>query len=243
MDLSKPLEQRTARKATALLRHDNPVLPVTEERIARRSLHEEVVSVLRDSVVEGRLAPGERLNERMLCDRYGISRTPLREAFKVLAAEGLLNLLPSRGAVVASLTRKDLDDTVEVLAQLEVLIGNKAAIVLSDADIDHVRALHHEMCSSFLAQDIANYFRLNQSIHLILAERCGNTVLFQSYHSLNAKLKRYRFMANQKPDRWRAAVAEHEDILRALVDRNGEALGKRLQQHLLNKAASVREMF
>jgi DNA-binding GntR family transcriptional regulator len=219
----------------------NDISPVGP--IARQNLHDEIVSSLRDSVVEGRLKAGERLNERFLCEQFGISRTPLREAFKVLAAEGLLTLLPNRGATVTPLTREDFDATVEVLAHLESLVGSKAAEHATQADIDRIGALHHEMKACFLRQDIASYFRLNQQIHLDLAMLSRNKVLFGTYASLNGKLKRYRYMANQNPERWRAAVEEHGHILDAFQARDGKRLAELLRLHLINKAESLRGVF
>ena len=109
------------------------------EPIARRPLHDEVVTRLRDAIIEARLAPGERLNERVLCVRYGISRTPLREALKVLAQEGLVTLLPNRGAVVTPLTVAELEQTIEVMRPLEALAAELVVKRISAATLDTLR--------------------------------------------------------------------------------------------------------
>src|SRR5690606_16710614 len=129
-----------------------------EAPIARRPLHDEVVARLRDAIIEDRLAPGERLNERVLCVRYGVSRTPLREALKVLAQEGLVTLLPNRGAVVTPLTVTELEQTIEVLRPLEVLAGELVVRRISAAGLAEIRALHHEMCAFHARGDLPNYF-------------------------------------------------------------------------------------
>jgi DNA-binding GntR family transcriptional regulator len=211
-----------------------------EMRIPRQNLHSEVLELLRTSIMEGRLKPRERLNERMLCERFGISRTPLREAFKVLAAEGLLILLPNRGAAVATLSVKEFEATLSVMAHLETMIGEQAAINIDDETITTMRVWHHRMFAHFLHQEMAPYFDLNQKIHLGLAQATGNTVLAGLYGNLNAKILRYRYQANLQPERWQAAIEEHEEILSALILRDGLRLGALLRQHLLNKGAAIK---
>lgn len=211
-----------------------------EMRIPRQNLHTEVLALLRTTIMEGRLKPGERLNERVLCERFGISRTPLREAFKVLAAEGLLTLLSSRGAVVAALSIKDFEATLSVMAHLETMIGEQAAINSDEQSITMVHAWHHQMFAHFLRQEMAPYFELNQKIHLGLAQATGNTVLAGLYGNLNAKILRYRYQANLQPERWQAAIEEHEEILSTLILRDGPRLGALLRQHLLNKGAAIK---
>lgn len=210
------------------------------EPIARRSLHDQVVTRLRDAIVEGRLGPSERLNERVLCARYGISRTPLREALKVLAQEGLVALLPHRGAVVTPLTATELDETLEVMAPLETLAGELVAARIGSAGIAEIRALHHEMCAFHARGDLPAYFRANQAIHRQLVEHTGNRILAATYANLNARIRRFRYLANLSPERWDEAVAEHEQILAALGARDGARLGRLLRQHLINKAAAVK---
>ncbi|HEX5078554.1 MAG TPA: GntR family transcriptional regulator, partial [Geminicoccaceae bacterium] len=147
------------------------------EPIARRPLHDEVVARLRDAIIEDRLAPGERLNERLLCVRYGVSRTPLREALKMLAQEGLVTLLPHRGAIVAPLTVTELEQTIEVMRPLEALAGELVVRRIGDAWLAEICALHHEMCAFHARRDLPNYFRANQAIHQHLIEQCGNRIL------------------------------------------------------------------
>lgn len=209
-------------------------------RIVRQDLHSEILSILRDYINEGRFKSHERLNERILCDELGVSRTPLREAFKVLAAEGFLTLLPNRGAVVKPMNLSDFDAVVDVMAHLELLIGERVAANAGDDAIARVTNWHEEMHDCFKRHERTSYFQLNQQIHLELARQTANPVLEAMYATLNAKLKRYRYQANAFPERWQEAMKEHEIILDALVLRDGERLGATLRRHLLNKAAAVR---
>lgn len=207
--------------------------------IARRPLHEEAIDRLRDRIVQGELAPGSRLNERVLAAQLGISRTPLREAFKLLAAEGLVELLPNRGAVVAPIDAARIRETLAVMGALEALVGELACAQASEASIAEIQALHYEMRAAHARRDLAAYFRHNQAIHLKLAEAAGNTVLAQTYRQLNANVRRVRYMANLAPERWDAAVREHDAILAALSARDGERLKALLSDHLAQKTASV----
>lgn len=210
------------------------------EMISRRPLHDEVVARLRDAIIEDRLAPGERLNERILCVRYGVSRTPLREALKVLAQEGLVTLLPNRGAVVTPLTRDDLDQTLEVMLPLEQLVGQLLVERIDQAGLSEIRALHHEMCAFHARADLLRYFHANQAIHQRHVELCGNAILTTTYEGLNARIRRFRYRANLSQERWDKAVAEHGLMLEALLARDGLRLSRLLGQHLVNKADAVR---
>lgn len=194
---------------------------------------------LRDLIVQGDLAPGTRLNERVLCEKLGISRTPLREAIKLLATEGLIELLPNRGAVVAAMDPARLAEALQVMGALEGLAGELACRHASAERIAEIRALHHEMLAMHARGDLAGYFRFNQQIHLSLVEASGNPVLANTYRQLNANVRRARYMANLSKERWDAAVHEHEEILSALAARDVPTLKRLLQDHLANKLASV----
>lgn len=211
----------------------------SHEPIARRPLHQAAIDRLRDLIVQGGLAPGARLNERVLTEQLGISRTPLREAFKVLAGEGLVELLPHRGAIVAPLDAARIRETLQVMGALEALIGALVCAQASDAAIAEVRALHFEMRAAHARRDLAAYFRHNQAIHLKLAAAAGNGVLEQVYRQLNANVRRVRYMANLSAERWDAAVAEHDAMLEALAARDGARLKALLSEHLAHKTAAV----
>ena len=212
---------------------------VGDLRIRRRSLHDVVVDRLRDLIVEGVLGPGQRLNERLLCEQLGVSRTPLRESFKVLASEGLIEILPNRGATVAPLTIEELKEVADVLCGLEAVVGPLAAARIDALGVQRLEALHQAMLEHHRQGDLPAYFRLNQEIHLRLVEATGNRTLLDTYTALNLRIRRYRFMANLASDRWAQAVAEHEEIMRALRRRDGTALGALLQAHLRTKTEHV----
>ena len=208
---------------------------------SRRPLHEETVDRLRDLIVQGELAPGSRLNERVLTARLSVSRTPLREAIKLLATEGLVDLLPNRGAVVAPIEPARIAETLAVMGALESLAGELVCAQTSDERLAEIRALHYEMLAMHARRDLDGYFRYNQAIHLKIVEASGNSVLAQTYRQLNANVRRVRYMANLSPERWDAAVREHEAILAALSGRDAARLKRLLRDHLAAKLASVLE--
>ena len=207
--------------------------------IARRPLHEEATERLRDLIVQGRLTPGARLNERVLTAQLGVSRTPLREAFKVLATEGLVELLPNRGAIVSEIDALRVAETLAVMGALEALAGEFACLNATDGQINEIRSLHHEMLANHARGDLAGYFKFNQAIHLKIVKYSGNTVLFNTYRQLNANVRRARYMANLSQERWDAAVREHGEILAALAARDVTRIKTLLAEHLAHKLSSV----
>jgi DNA-binding GntR family transcriptional regulator len=209
--------------------------------IERRSLTDQLVSRLRELIVEGDLPAGHRLRERELCERYRVSRTPLREALKVLATEDLLELLPNRGARVAALTAEDVDAVFPVMGALEALAGELAAERITEAALAEVRALHYQMVLHYRRGELAPYYRLNQQIHERVLAAAGNPVLASLYRTLTGRVRRSRYQGRMSAERWSQAVAEHEGILAALDRRDGQALGHLLKAHLQTKSETVKE--
>lgn len=209
--------------------------------ISRASLHDELAVRLRRMIVEDELEPGVRINERELCERFGVSRTPLREAIKVLAREGYVRLTPNRGATVAALTTQDLEEAFPIMAALEALAGELAAQNATDAQIASILQDHARMRAAYEAGDRPSYFARNEAIHLAIAEASGNATLEQMQRSLDGRVRRGRYQANISPARWRQAMAEHEEIADALAARDAPRLAAILHRHLKNKLAALRD--
>lgn len=209
--------------------------------IPRSALHERVAYRLRELLVEGAIAPGAKLNERELSERLDVSRTPLREAIKMLAAEGLVELLPNRGAVAVSLSEQDVLNTFEVMAELEGMSGELAAKRISESELAEIKALHYEMLAAHTRRDLSAYYRLNAQIHKAINSAAKNPVLLSTYTQVNARLQALRFRSNQDEAKWKRAVKEHEQMIEALSARDGAALRAILVQHLNNKRDVVTE--
>lgn len=207
--------------------------------IDRQGLSGAVTNRLRSMIVEGIIGPGTRLNERVLCEQLAVSRTPLREAFKTLAVEGLINLLPNRGAVVAQLSTEDIEQTFEVMSALEGLSGKLACERITDGQIAEIKALHYEMLAAHARRDLTSYYRINHVIHDRINAAANNAVLTATYLQINLRIQALRFRSNFNQEKWDSAVKEHGAMLDALERRDGDALCAILQQHLLNKRDTV----
>jgi DNA-binding GntR family transcriptional regulator len=209
--------------------------------IPRAALHEQVAHRLRQMLVEGRIAPGAKLNERELAEVLHVSRTPLREAIKMLAAEGLVELLPNRGAIAVELSEADVMDTFEVMAGLEGLSGELAAQRITDEELSEIRAMHYEMMACWTRRDLSNYYRINSAIHEAINRAAKNPVLTATYRQVNARLQALRFRSNQDGEKWQRAVKEHERMVDALAARDAAAMRAVLVQHLHHKRDVVVE--
>jgi DNA-binding GntR family transcriptional regulator len=220
--LGAPSETPTARATAA-----SPTLPFA---LAER---------LREMIIEGELAAGARLNERVLCERLGASRTPLREAFRVLAAEGLVDLQPNRGAQVVALSDDDIRESFEVMGSLEALSGELACRRIRDDEVAEIKALTFEMLACHARRDLPAYYRLNRAIHDRINQAAGNALLRQMYVTLNQRIQNLRFRSNFDGDKWNRAARQHAQMVEALEARDGARLAAILRNHLEHKGEAV----
>ncbi len=208
--------------------------PAPPERKPRSpSLHESVRARVRDMITTGELEPGVRITERILTAKLHVSRTPLREALKVLAHEGLVELLPNCGARVTKLTEDDARHLFEVIEALESQAGRLACERITAAELAELKSVHHEMHAYFLRRELPAYFRLNQTIHERIVDAARNPLLSAAHAAHSARIRRARYKEIQvSEERWRAAMAEHEQMIDALTQRDAEQLGELLKFHL-----------
>ena len=210
--------------------------------IPRQVLHQEVAVRLRQRIVEGHLAPGRKLNERELAESLRVSRTPLREAIKMLAAEGLVELLPNRGAVVAQMSEQDVADTFEVIANLEGQSGELAAQRITDEELAEIRALHFEMLAAHTRRDLPTYYGINAQIHTRINAAARNKVLTQTWANVNARLQALRFRSNFDDAKWKRAVKEHDRMVDLLAAHDAAGLRTLMITHLMHKRDAVLEL-
>jgi DNA-binding GntR family transcriptional regulator len=208
----------------------------------RQVLHMEAGARLRQLIVEGHIEPGSKLNERELCEQLHVSRTPLREAIRMLAAEGLVELVPHRGAVATQLSAKDVADTFEVIAGLEGYSGELAAQRITDGELAEIRALHYEMLAAHARRDLPTYYRLNARIHDAINDAARNPVLTRTYRTINARLQALRFRSNFDDAKWARAVDEHQRMIERLAARDASGLHALLIEHLEHKRDTVLEL-
>ena len=198
----------------------------------RLALHEEARDRLRGMIVRGHLAPSGSIGEAALCDLLGMSRTPVREALKLLAAEGLVELRSNRGAFVAPVRAEEIPPLFEVVAGIERLGAELAAARASTRDLAGLRQLQERMEAHHDAVELDAYFDLNQQIHGAVVAAARNDVLTATHSLLFARVERVRFLALRSRARWDESVQEHRAVLEALEARDGERAGKALAIHV-----------
>lgn len=200
-----------------------------------------VVERLRSLIVTEELAAGTRLRERQLADRLGVSRTPLRDALKVLAAEGLVRIEPKRGAMVRHPSPAEIEEKLSVLAVLEGFAGECAARSATDAEIAAIGQLHDELTAAFERQDRAAYFRCNQDIHRAIVAAARNETLAGVHAQLNAQLTFYRWKGSADRALWTTAVTEHARLLTLLQNRDAASLAEALRAHVASTWREIRQ--
>ena len=209
-------------------------------RLVQNSLHQEVASQLRDEIFAGTLAPGSFIDELAQCARLDISRTPLREALKVLTAEGLLRHEPRRGCFVSEVTEQDLDDIFPVIALLEGRCAYEAARRASDADLLELSALHDKLQAHAKAGRITDYYATNFAIHEAIILLANNRWLSQSIADLRKILKLSRLQSLGAPGRVKQSLSEHMTVFAALKSRDSEGAEAAMRTHLTRQREALR---
>jgi DNA-binding GntR family transcriptional regulator len=205
----------------------------------RPALHEEAYLTLRRRIIFCQLRPGDNIGEAAVSGVLGISRTPLREALKLLAAEGLVELRAHRGAFVMPIREAEIPAIFEVCAGLERLGAECAAQRMTGDDLAQLRALQAEMEAHYAAAAREAYFEVNQRIHTAIVAAARNEVLTTAHQRIFARAERVRFFALEADDRWGASVPEHQDILAALEARDGAQAGALMAAHVIRTGERV----
>jgi DNA-binding GntR family transcriptional regulator len=194
-----------------------------------------VADRLRKLISAGGLAPGSRLNERQLCESLRVSRTPLREAYRILAAEGLVEVTPKHGARVVELSQDDVANIFDVLAVSEGLAGRLAAGKASQPQLEQIAATHRQMMAAYSDRDMATYAIAAKATHDAINEAAANPTLREIYMRLNAQVQKLRYQANLAQENWDRSIAAHEAFIAALLARDGVEVERILRNHVLEK--------
>lgn len=208
-------------------------------RIAPIALYQEVAERLRQRIFSHELPPGTWVDEQALAEHYGISRTPLREALKVLAAEGLVTLKPRRGCYVTEISERDLDEVFGVMSLLEGECARLSAQKAGEADLARLRSIHAELEQAAAAADIDGFFEANQAFHLALQEIGDNRWLLHVIEDLRKVIKLSRHHSLFSEGRLEQSLAEHRDILQALLARDGARAEALMRKHILSGRAAL----
>lgn len=211
-------------------------------RLVHNSLHERVAATLREEIFSGTLAPGGFVDEVALCERLQISRTPLREALKVLTAEGLVRHEPRRGCFVNEVTEQDLDEIFPVIALLEGRCAFEAACNASDADLAVLASLHQQLQAHAEARRIVDYYQTNHAIHEAIITLANNRWLAQVIGDLRKILKLARLQGLHAPGRLDQSLTEHLAVFAALRARDSEGAEAAMRTHLTRQREALREL-
>ena len=219
-------EQNTMKLASAEP-VEGPGLPVSPQ-----PLPQQIAAHLRHQIIHDVLKPGERIREQPLSAELNVSRTPLRDALKILSVERLVDLPPNRGAIVTDLGIEELRDLLRVYSSLEALGGELACERMTLADLALIHRHQDGMLQAYQHQDRLSYFRSNQAFHLGIIAASRNAPLIEVHHHLNLRLYRVRYLAIMQHRSWTFVSNQHEAILTALDRRDGPLLGRLLVEHL-----------
>ena len=200
--------------------------------LAPRALYEEVAELLRQRIFARELEPGSWIDELRISEALGISRTPLREALKVLAAEGLVTMKVRRGAYVTEVSEKDLRDVYHLLALLDSDAARVVAERASTEQLAQIQALHQDLENA--ANDRDRFFQINEAFHLLLLELADNRWRDQMVVDLRKVMKLNRHSSLFKQGRIEQSMAEHRAIVQALVARQPELAAERMSAHFMN---------
>lgn len=220
----------------------NPEVSVSDPFVPDLAIHHPtlpavVAERLRQLIIDGTLKPGVWLNERDLCERLKISRTPLREAYRMLASDGLLTLQPKRGAMVVELSTEDIENIFDVLAVLEGLAVRSAAIRASDEELGHIAHLHAKTREHYNNRDIRAYYATSMGTHIAINRAAHNPALTHTYDRFNLQVQALRYRSNFDLEEWTKAMDDHDAFVAALLRRDGERAETLIREHLRGRKA------
>jgi DNA-binding GntR family transcriptional regulator len=208
-----------------------------------QTLRERIVNVLREAIIRGTLKPGERVAESDLAERYGISRTPIREAFRQLETEGFLKVIPRRGAEVTSLTEEDVKEFYEVKSLLESYAAKVATEKLTEKDIKRLEMLNSSMERFAKSGDIKAFFKADNEFHDVFIHKCGNEKLFSIIQNLLQQFQRFRIASFVIKGRMEVSVEQHKDIIKACCDRNPDLVEQLVKRNAAYSAKLLAQQF
>jgi len=196
------------------------------------TLREKILETIRDAIATGLLKPGEKVAEPELAERFGISRTPIREAFRQLESEGYLTVIPRKGAVVVSFSSKEIEEFYAIKSILEGYAAHCACKNLSDKEIERLAAINEKLRKLAEEEDIKHFFKVHNDFHELFRKAADNAKLDELIGSLVSKFQLLRYASLSKPGRMKVSVQEHVKIIEAFRSRNAE-----LAEQLVRKNA------
>ena len=212
-------------------------------RIEARTLHQEVAERIREMISSGALVKGQKISEKFLCDAMGVSRTPIRESLRILHSEGLIDLIPHRGAFVRRPPMKEIRDMFEVMSVLEGTCARLAVGRMTAQNMEKIRALHQQLEEHYARRDHRAYLDANHEFHVLVQQLSGNPVLNDVINGLRQKILLYRHRQLYQPERFRQSIEEHRALLGALESGDADRAEVLMKQHLLRQCEALVGLF
>lgn len=202
-------------------------------------LRDVVFDTLRQAILKGDMEPGERLMEITLANKLGVSRTPIREAIRKLELEGLVNMIPRKGAVVASISEKDMRDVLEVRITLEELAVKLAIKNMTDEDIEALRQASKDFENAVISHDVVTIVEADVAFHDIIYNKTQNNRLIQIINNLREQMYRYRLEYIKDARTHSILINEHNDIIECIRSKNVEEAKNAVREHIANQEKSI----
>jgi len=215
----------------------------TTHKIRATTLHQEIVSRIRKMIQKGTLVRGQKVNEKDLCESMGVSRTPVREALRQLTSEGLIQLIPHKGAFVSRPCIEEISDLFEVMSVLEGTCARLAATLMKEKDLQKIEALHKELEAHYRNRDHEAYLKTNHVFHVFIQELTGNRVLNDVINGLKQKILLYRQKQLYQPERFDQSIQEHRNLLGAFRTRDPESAESLMKHHLLMQCKALVRLY
>jgi len=199
-----------------------------------QTLREKILETIREAILKGQLKPGEKVAEPELAERFGISRTPIREAFRQLESEGYLTVIPRKGAVVTSLSERAVEEFYAIKSILEGYAARMAAENLAEKDIEKLEAINARLAQLAAEGDVKTFFKVHNEFHELFIKAAENEKLQELINQMMLKFNRLRLASLSLPGRMEISVQEHKKIIEAFRSKNGE-----MADNLVRKTASI----
>ncbi len=210
--------------------------------IQKKTLHEEIANNLRELIMSGELQEGDKIKEDELCSSMGISKTPLREALRVLSVEGLIKLVPNRGSFVSTPTFEEISEMFDVMSVLEGACARAAAEKMGEKDFATLEKLHEKLEKNYRRKAQREYIRINNQYHTSVQEIAGNRTLNQIVNGLRQKILLYRYKSLNLPERFAQSIQEHRDLLEAFRKKDPKKAETLMRRHLKKQCDALEKL-
>lgn len=208
-------------------------------KIRARTLHQEIAAQIQKMIRKGTLVKGQKIDEKTLCESMGVSRTPVREALRLLKSEGLIQLIPHKGAFVSEPCIEEISDMFEVMSVLEGTCARLATTHMKEKDLQKIEALHEELEAHYQKRDYEAYLRKNNVLHVFVQELAGNRVLNDVINGLRQKILLYRQRQLYQPERFDQSIQEHRNLLEAFRRRDPDSAESLMKYHLFMQCKAL----